>query len=378
MMSRHVHTTHSHTTKRHRLIIMALMVLLLCTRSPMLSASETDSFTDRCAPLPDSTEHLNRMVTVGIDTAVRNANRDARHRYMQANYPFSGRRNTDYCNSDDLYRHIRLLFARKFIGQMEADINHLPDTMVMKVDLDHSVYRDFPFEKSPTLVGIRAMGALVRLGRYRVGADKFGHFFSEGWTEYELAYRGSAPDFFKALAYGEITESLYYGGLTTGIYSHADLTANFNGMRFYNALLGNSQDPLTKELPEPYVRCLNQKWERVRDFDWKDYVDAAWDEGVNFNYFRDDELLNMALTRMENELRHQDEDEDCDCRVNADDLDALNNKYMDFAGRLLNLDHAAVLPDALKPEHLIREKLHHLLPQSRFNQDRQNAVDSPN
>ncbi|GAB6095297.1 hypothetical protein JCM14469_15490 [Desulfatiferula olefinivorans] len=348
------------TAESAYLLGTVLFAVLLCVLPVRLPASETDSFTDRCAPLPDSTDRLNLMVNEGLDEAVRNANRVAKRRYMQTNYPFSGRKGTDFCNAEDLYRQLRLLFARKFIGQMEADINRLPAGLIMKVDLDHSVYRDFPFEKSPTLVALGTMGALVRVGDHRIGADKFGHFFSEGWTEYTLAYGEPGPDFFKALTYGVITESLYYGVLTTGVFSHADLAANLNGMRFYNALLGNGDDPLTKHRPEPYVKCLNRTWERVRDFDWKDYVDAAWDEGVNFNYFRNEALLRFALSRMEDELRRQAED--CDCRMDPDDRDALAEKYAEFAGHVLNLDRPAVLPENLTPEHLILEKLHQALP----------------
>lgn len=326
--------------------------------APDLIASETDSFTERCAPLEDATQYLSRMVNTGLDNAVRKANDSAEYRYLRTTYPFNGLEGVDYCNSKDIYREIRHLFARKFIGQMEAHINHLPDILARTTDLDHSVYRDFPFEKSPTLVGTKTMGAVVRIGNHIIGADKFGHFFSEGWTGYKLAYQDPTPDFFAAVKYGEITEGLYYGLMTTGIYSHADLVANFNGMRFYNAVLGNSDDPLGRgRRPEAYVRCLNKKWERIKDFDWQDYVDAGWDEGVNFNYFRDEDLLLKAMQRMDEALKNLPDD--CDCLSTEPDPEMLTMKYMDFSDHLLNLSRPSIIPDSLKPETLIKEKIHH-------------------
>ncbi|MBU1168399.1 MAG: hypothetical protein KKD44_02435 [Proteobacteria bacterium] len=133
-----------------------------------------------------------------------------------------------------------------------------------------------------------------------------------------------------------------------------------NGMRFYNAIIGEDEDPLGPDLmPEAYVKCLNKKWERVKDFDWRDYVDAAWDEGVNFNYFKDEELLAMVLSRLEDELRRQSDD--CDCDKPENETERLDKKYRDYSRNLLNLDKPSVLPDSLKPEHLVKEKIHKAL-----------------
>jgi hypothetical protein len=343
-----------------RFFVYLLCFILTQTWTYDAAASETDSFTGRCAPLADTTTYLSDFVTGGIEKAVARANYDAHRRYLRTNYPFRARQGVDYCNSEDLYRHIRFLFARKFIGQMEAHINHLPEGMKRTVDLDHSVYRDFPFAKSPTLVGTRNMGSVVRIGNHIVGADKFGHFFSEGWTSYRLAYREPVPDFSAALEYGEITESLYYGVMTTGIYSHADLVANFHGMRFYNAIVGNKADPLGPDrMPEAYVRCLNNKWARVRDFNWTDYVDGAWDEGVNYNFFKDEDLLVKAVNRMEKELRSQPGD--CGCKNRGDETGSLFTKYRNFSVNLLNLSGHSILPDSLKAQTLLKKKMDEIL-----------------
>src|SRR5690606_6020459 len=39
-------------------------------------------------------------------------------------------------------------------------------------------------------------------------------------------------------------------------------------------------------LEDPYVRCRNGAWDRGRDFDLAEYVDAGWDEGINCSEYR--------------------------------------------------------------------------------------------
>ncbi len=343
-----------------RLYVFVIFALMVLRSGSSSHASETDSFTDRCKPLEDTRIYLNGFVNSKLDEAVAQANRDARRRYLRTNYPFRARQSEDYCHSEDLYRHIRYLFARKFIGQMEAHINSLPQGMKRSVPLARSIYRDFPLIKSPTLVGTQNMGSLVRMGHCLIGADKFGHFFTEGWTGFNIAYRGRNPDIKASVEYGELTESLYYGVMTTGVYSHADLVANFNGMRFYNAITGENPDPLgSGNMPEAYVRCLDRQWKRIRDFDWLDYVDAAWDEAVNLNYFRDEDLLEKALKRMEETLKSQPDD--CGCTASDPEKSTLETKYGHFSASLLNLSAPATLPEPLKPEQVIRKKLAHIL-----------------
>ncbi|MFC6672641.1 hypothetical protein [Marinobacterium aestuariivivens] len=64
-----------------------------------------------------------------------------------------------------------------------------------------------------------------------MGLDKLGHFFAQGWQYFELTALGGGT-LEQALALGREQEQGRYGYLTTGIFSYADLAANFNGWRF--------------------------------------------------------------------------------------------------------------------------------------------------
>ena len=49
------------------------------------------------------------------------------------------------------------------------------------------------------------------------------------------------------------------GAYGTGVMSYGDLAANFNGMRFWNHILGKRKDILNQDLG-PYVKCKDRKW----------------------------------------------------------------------------------------------------------------------
>lgn len=67
-------------------------------------------------------------------------------------------------------------------------------------------------------------------GHY-MGSDKIDHFLRQGYDYFELAARGGSP-----VAQGVRQEHTYLGTLVSGVYSNADLAANYAGMKFYQNL----------------------------------------------------------------------------------------------------------------------------------------------
>ena len=101
----------------------------------------------------------------------------------------------------------------------------------------------------------------------------------------------------QALEFGRMQERTYYGYDTTGVFSHADLVANFNGLRFWMALTPNGKlgldDPLTGEKLKPYFKCQDGKWSLVREFDWMEYIDHGWEEHINCSNFKGEKNQNI-------------------------------------------------------------------------------------
>lgn len=98
----------------------------------------------------------------------------------------------------------------------------------------------------------------VRLYGYEFGIDKLEHLFQQGHQYFEIEakelrrQKTLAEAERKAVDWGKRTERTYYGLLTSGVYSNADLAANFVGLRFYQGLTR----PLTidgKPRPQTFV-----------------------------------------------------------------------------------------------------------------------------
>lgn len=94
----------------------------------------------------------------------------------------------------------------------------------------------------------------VRLYGVEFGTDKLDHFFQQGYKYYKIqegaAVKGKTPEEAaqKAIKWGQMTERTYFGLLVSGVYSNADLYANYAGMKFYQSLtkpvsVGNKSRP---------------------------------------------------------------------------------------------------------------------------------------
>ncbi|MGE3467100.1 MAG: hypothetical protein AB7J13_09215 [Pyrinomonadaceae bacterium] len=129
----------------------------------------------------------------------------------------------------------------------------------------------------------------VRLYGAEFGTDKLEHFFQQGHQYYEIRHKALAVGASvaeaekKAIKWGQRTERTYFGILVSGVYSNADLYANYAGMRFYDAL--------TKPLringrTRPAIVCLDKgSWRINGDADlnehllkpfFSDHMNEAW------------------------------------------------------------------------------------------------------
>lgn len=326
----------------------------------LANAAEVDSFTDRRV-LQDSRTVLNAKVNDWLAKAVDESNRRSRHmaaaKYHRIRSVTGMSRLTgvDYCNQDHLYRSMRKYFARPLIGQLESYVNQSPNLDTIKTKFEDSIYQNFALEEAPSIASTGKMAVLVRIDDVYLGADKFGHFFTEGWTYFSSASESEKFDIDAALAFGELSESVFFGSITTGVYSHADLVANFNGMRFWVRLLGKEFDPLyPNQEVVPYVTCENKQWKISNTFDWNEYVDVAWDEAVNCSQFRSRPLLEKVLSKIKNNNKKLY----CPL-VNYDNnlYEPLNEKYGDYLGHLFNGVGHKVLAERLQAPNLLAKYL---------------------
>lgn len=267
------------------LVLAAVLGWLLPSPQPA-QASEIDSFTHRYDGMVDALETLDQMAATWLSEAVVKANQ------------------ASACNRDRLYREVRARMVGPNIedqlwGAFERAIIEAPDIDKRFTTFADSVFRDVDFLEAPVLY-LTDLGPIVNVDSHVVGADKFGHFFSEGYKYFERGYLdGEGRE--AAVSLGIFTEEELFGEFTTGVYSHADLAANFSGMQFWLRLLGEHVPVDT-----PYVVCEHDQWTLNATLSWRDYVDASWDEGINCNRYRSARMTERIHRRLR-ELEQSDD-----------------------------------------------------------------------
>ena len=142
--------------------------------------------------------------------------------------------------------------------------------------------------------------------------------------------------------WGESTERTYFGWITTGIYSYADLTVNFEGMRFWLRVLGQEKDPLEKGyfFNRPYVKCARRffsrepYWKLKRSFRVEPYLNGVWDEAENCCRYRNPEIAALIRRRVEEEELAASESHTCP--LDPDVCARARERYAAGAERLLH------------------------------------------
>ncbi|KTD17082.1 hypothetical protein [Legionella jordanis] len=93
------------------------------------------------------------------------------------------------------------------------------------------------FSQSP--VSLIGLAPTINMYGYYFGTDKLGHFFMLGHSYYKiysyLLAHGKSPKQARAaiIFYGQFIEQTYLGTMINGVYSNADLSANYAGWKFY-------------------------------------------------------------------------------------------------------------------------------------------------
>ncbi len=119
------------------------------------------------------------------------------------------------------------------------------------------------------------------------GTDKLEHFFQQGYKYYTIKKAALAKGEnaekanLKAVKWGQKTERTYYGLLVSGVYSNADLYANYAGMRFYEGL---TQPVTLGEITRPAMVTLdNGQWKVSADMEklLKPFISDHLNEALN-------------------------------------------------------------------------------------------------
>lgn len=319
------------------------MVGLVLLFGGQAQAAEVDSVTPRSIPLEDSLSQLNTIFNERLQEGVARAN--ARQKAFTA---FTGPK---YCDPEVLYAELRKAFFQSFTASwglkgydFDRQLRELLVDRSYSLSLQDSIYRDIDYLEGFSL-NLKELSDVVRVGGHLVGIDKFGHFLAEGYHYFALT-ADEGKNLSQAMDWGREQEAGKYGYATTGIFSYADLVANFQGYRFWNRVLAERRDPLrgffADLLTSPYVSCNMQivasvrqrrivkAWEVKARFDLSDYLDGMWDEGNNCNSYADPAIEAKVSARITGVNK------DFSCPVTPDSCVEAGERYGRYAKQLLH------------------------------------------
>jgi hypothetical protein len=241
-----------------RLLVIAALCLPLFAH-----AYETDQFTHRLQPLEDSTELLDGRVNQSIEKAIRDWRGPRDERKVV----------------DAVYHDIG---GHHWVDRIERWAMQSEDVDRLTLDRYDSIYHGHPLWAT-RVAGLFGVGPTIKVNDVLIGSDKLGHFVSQGrkyWRRYQ-----KSGDESQAAEHSAYTERALFGQMTTGVYSNADLVANYEGHRFFRSLF---EDDIVPGKPA-ILQWRGDHWVMQRPFTWADHVNVYWDEALNINHF--DKLL---------------------------------------------------------------------------------------
>ena len=293
--------------KRSSLLYVA--VAGLCLEGFPVIGGETDPYTNREVDLEDSLEILDARVNDALDRIASNWSRGCNERAF-------------------IFAVYRDLGGRHWVDKIErwamfaSEIDRLPHNR------GNSVFADAPILFS-TGARLGNFSRTIKLNDVYISTDKLGHFFSQGrkfYTRYERL--GSVT---KAAQLTARWEGLIWGNVLSGIFSNADLVANYEGFLFYRSLFND--DEIIGRVA--IFRCNDGVLVKHRRFTWADHVNSYWDEMLNPSNFR--QALVPAIERRM--LRLCADFEQRPSRYQIENPEELSARY-----RTLALRETSVLP----------------------------------
>ncbi len=237
-------------------------ILLTCALglAPQLcGAYETDQFSNRLEPIEDATELLDGRVNQSIGDAVAD---------------WKGRRN-DRKVVNAIYHDIG---GHHWVDRIERWAMKSEDVERLQPDRRNSIYSGHPIWAS-RVAKLFGVGPTIKVNDTLIGSDKLGHFLSQGRKFYFRYLRYEDEE--RAAEQSAYTERALFGQMTTGVYSNADLVANYEGYRFYRSLF---EDGIVPGKPA-ILAWEGDRWVVQRPFTWADHVNAYWDEALNVNHY---------------------------------------------------------------------------------------------
>lgn len=283
--------------------------------------AEVDQFTRSKEHLADSSELINLNANKAIAQSIKVANALGKG-----------------CEEEVLYKELKVYFANHTKGKLVIDMIENPAYPKRHIEIKDSVFQDWSIWDGVglgfTMIASNGvtMSDIIHVGTHDVGVDKFEHMFGQGFNYFKKNYLKDNGEI-AAVKKGIFMEKFFLGGqkIGNGVFSYGDLSANFNGMRMWNHMLQLREDVLGADHNiGPYVTCVNDKWVKAKDIDFKNYIDDSMDESINCSKYPSGNTLKKFNARLKRE--------GFTCPMDQQRLDDVYAKYGKMAKWLINMD----------------------------------------
>ena len=280
----------------NKLICIFLCVILLISPSAV-AAFETDQFNLPAKPLADIGAEVSEYVRENIEKAINKINREiaARQNCLENKAAKNGesvaknRERLVYLRSElALTREVFKRLGSGFppftaSGSWMESHRFAAQPARYKTGFKESIYAAFPSN-------YLTISETVNLYGISFGTDKIAHIFQQGYTYLRIYERASAKGLSKESAvkrandWGRKSERTFYGNLISGVYSNADLAANYAGLKFYLNL--TREIVIGEALRPPLVVPENGAWKFNENVDLaesllKPFISEHLNEALN-------------------------------------------------------------------------------------------------
>lgn len=276
-----------------------LLSFVLLANIPVSYAMETDQYNLPPEPLFDIGDEVSDHIAENLFTAVAKINseidthqsclNDPKQKGSSCGTPQAERSRLEYLRSNDAvaYEVFKLLGDGSLVltvtGKWFMKHKFSQEPARYKTSYTESIYLVQPIDYA-------TMSPTVRIYRTEFGTDKIEHFLQQGYDYYKIYKNeiaaGGAPENAanKAIKWGQMTERTYFGLLIAGVYSNADLVANYAGMKFYQGMtqpiqIGSATRPAILSLKDGSWIVNNPQ--RLHDNLLKPFVSDHLNEALN-------------------------------------------------------------------------------------------------
>lgn len=233
----------------HSLFSVKLVFLIFIIFSSSVSALETDNYLAWRFELSDSSGAINEFFNEEIRSVLRESENEK--------------------SCEEITKKIGEVFESRLVHDNPVE-NYLLEVLrpgeIYPTDLFHvqeSIYRN-PYRFYIPYFGL---APTIQVKGFYFGTDKLSHFASTGRIYYNIYKKNFSVE--EAVKWGVKDEKSVHGYWASGVFSYADLEANFQGLRFYQSLCEGSS---------PYLKFNGESWTLKKPFRIQEYVSGLWDE----------------------------------------------------------------------------------------------------